>query len=46
MFKKCCAKKNLLSKVNYNKARNVYFRTLKKKERFIIHQFLRDTKMT
>ena len=31
MFRKYCAKKNLLSKVNYNKARNIYFRTLKKK---------------
>ena len=33
MFKKYCAKKNLLSKVNYNKARNVYFRTLKEKKK-------------
>ena len=32
MFKKYCAKKNLLSKVNYNKARNIYFRTLKEKK--------------
>ena len=33
MFKKYCAKKNFLSKVNYNKARNVYFRTLKEKKK-------------
>ena len=46
MFKKYCAKKNLLSKVNYNKATNVNFRTLRKKERLIIYQFLRGTKMT
>ena len=46
MFKKYCAKKNLLSKVNYNKARNVYFRTLQEKRKLIIHQFLRDTKIT
>ena len=32
MFKKYCAKKNLLSKVNDNKARNIYFRTLKEKK--------------
>ena len=32
MFRKYCAKKNLLSKVNYNKARNIYFRTLKEKK--------------
>ena len=33
IFKKYCAKKNFLSKVNYNKARNVYFRTLKEKKK-------------
>ena len=44
MFKKYCAKKNLLSKVNYNKARNIYFRTLKENKKLIMHQFLRDTK--
>ena len=32
MFRKYCAEKNLLSKVNYNKAKNIYFRTLKEKK--------------
>ena len=33
MFKKFCVKKILISKVNYNKARNTYFRTLKEKKK-------------
>ena len=36
MFKKFCVEKNLISKVNYNKARNTYFRTLKEKKRSIL----------
>ena len=36
MFKNFCVKKTLISEVNYNKARNTYFRTLKEKKRSIL----------
>ena len=50
MFKKFCVKKTLISKVNYNKARNTYFRTLKeKKEAFyasVFESYKNDLKKT
>ena len=45
MFKKFCAKKNLISKVNYNKTRNTCFCMLKEKKKHFMRQFLKVTKL-
>ena len=39
IFKKFCVKKTLISKVNHNKARTIYVRTLKEKEAFYASVF-------
>ena len=50
IFKKYCAENNLLSKVKYNKARNVYFRTSKEKKKAyyssVIEKHKNDLKQT
>ena len=45
MFKKFCVKKTLISKANYNKARNTYFCTLKEKKKNFMRHFLKVIKM-